>query len=311
MTTSPSLKLKFNQQQNNEQQPLPTILPQLMISLARNAMREEIYLTPKPGLVDANNNGSHNDMTLDTFILSINAISPYIGQFLLASWNAPNCPASELLSLLRPIGINAEKAMFKATNGVNTHKGMIFILGLISGAVGWLRARNMHVDANGISEVIQTACQHLVEEELTQQSNEVSNSATAGEKTYQKYGLSGARGEAESGLSSIIHYALPAYKKSLKNGATTQQAMHHTLLTLLANNNDSNLVSRGGLEGLSFVKARASELLKQKEDRFFCFEKSLVDFDNQLMAKNLSPGGSADLLAATWLINEIEQLFNS
>lgn len=313
MTMHAATRLQFDQPKNISistqlTQPSSFSLPRLMANLASNAMMQEIFLTPKPGLVDARNNGAHNDMTSDTFIASINAISPYLEQFVSVGLNDPSCQVSELLARLRPIGIDAEKAMFKATRDINTHKGMIFIMGLICGAVGWLRVRRLPINACQISEVISDACQGLVQDELAMKSELVSE--TAGERIYQQYGICGARGEAASGLQTIMHCALPAYKECIGKGATEKQAMLHTLITLMSINDDSNLVSRGGLEGLSYVKNRATELLKVGGFQSPNLEQALIDFDCQLIALNLSPGGSADLLAATWLIHELEKLFN-
>ncbi|MEH0390050.1 triphosphoribosyl-dephospho-CoA synthase CitG [Vibrio mimicus] len=283
-------------------------LPRLVGHLAYHAMMLEVHLTPKPGLVDTVNNGAHRDMDLNTFIVSAEAIAPYLQSFVSAGWESAGNPAAQLLTSLRPIGIEAEQAMFNATKGVNTHKGMIFILGLICGSVGWLKANQLKIDALHIGETIRQACQFLVIDELKAKRD--CEPETAGERIYRQYGLTGARGEAASGLAMVTQHALPAYQTCLAQGASTEQALWHTLLVLMANNNDSNLVSRGGLEGLRFVQEQAQQLLVKGGFLYQDIEQALTSLDHVLIEKHLSPGGSADLLAATWLIHELVQLFN-
>ncbi|WP_154115022.1 triphosphoribosyl-dephospho-CoA synthase CitG [Vibrio cincinnatiensis] len=280
-------------------------LPRLVGHLAYHAMMLEVHLTPKPGLVDTVNNGAHRDMDLNTFILSAEAIAPYLQSFVSVGWECAGNPAAQLLTALRPIGIEAEQAMFAATQGVNTHKGMIFILGLICGSVGWLKANQLKIDAQHIGETIRQACQFLVIDELKVKREP----ETAGERIYRQYGLTGARGEAASGLAMVMRHALPAYQACLIQGASTEQALWHALLVLMANNNDSNLAARGGLEGLRFVQDQAQQLLAKGGFLYQEIEQALSVLDNALIEKDLSPGGSADLLAATWLVNELVQLF--
>ncbi|MGL4380533.1 MAG: triphosphoribosyl-dephospho-CoA synthase CitG [Vibrio sp.] len=282
-------------------------LPRLVGHLAYHAMMLEVHLTPKPGLVDTVNSGAHRDMDLNTFIASAEAIAPYLQAFVSAGWRCAASPAAQLMTVLRPIGIEAEQAMLNATQGVNTHKGMIFILGLICGSVGWLKANQLKIDALLIGDTIGQACQFLVIDELKVKHD--AECETAGERIYRQYGLTGARGEAASGLAMVTQHALPAYQTCLTQGASTEQALWHTLLVLMANNNDSNLAARGGLAGLHFVQAQAQQLLTQGGFLYQEIEQALTSLDHILIEKHLSPGGSADLLAATWLIHELVVLF--
>ncbi len=280
-------------------------LPALIANLTYHAMMLEVHLTPKPGLVDTVNNGAHDDMTLNTFIISGKAITPYFEQFVQTGMAQAAKPAEQLLPEIRPIGIAAEAAMLQATGGVNTHKGMIFIMGLLCAAIGWLKGREATINVAAISSVIAAACANLVQDELATKSVATS----AGERNFHQYGLTGARGEAASGLYHIVAVALPAYRRSLAADASTEQAMWYALLVLMAENNDSNLVSRGGIDGLRYVQGYAQKLLQQPL-AYDALEIALRDFDKELIARHLSPGGSADLLAATWLIHEVAQMFS-
>ncbi|QMV14384.1 triphosphoribosyl-dephospho-CoA synthase CitG [Vibrio spartinae] len=276
--------------------------------LAYHAMMLEVHLTPKPGLVDTVNQGAHHDMDLALFVHSAEVLAPYMIGFVRAGWLHHHQPLSSLLAELRPIGIDAEVAMFQATSGVNTHKGMIFSMGIICGVVGWLQANQRNMSACAISDAVSQCCQHLVWDEL--QEIERRAPVTQGEKLYQQYGVTGARGEAASGFETVMVHALPAYQSAIAQGVSTEQALWQTLLVLMAHNQDTNLLSRGGMTGLLYVQQYASSLLASGGIAHPDIEMALNQFDRRLIERHLSPGGSADLLAVTWLMAELEKLLS-
>lgn len=259
--------------------PRPADVP----ALAEAALWQELELTPKPGLVDRLNNGSHRDMDHALFVRSIRAIAPWLSRFAELGDAHADSPAGEQLRIIRPMGIACEQAMYAATNGVNAHKGGIFALGLLCFAAG--RVKN--VSADGLCCEVSNICSGLVSRELAGRSGQ----ATAGERQYQQYGLTGARGEAESGFATVRR-ALDAW---------SGRSLHGLLLRLMAINQDSNLVSRGGIEGLRYVQGYARELLANGWDN-----QALLEMDNALIERNLSPGGSADLLSVGWVLSQIK-----
>ena len=249
--------------------------------LAEEALWLELELTPKPGLVDTLNSGSHRDMDHAMFARSIAAIAPWFSRFAeLGSEHADN-PAAEQLRLIRPMGMACEQAMYAATGGVNTHKGGIFALGLLCFAAGRVKTATAESLCGEMSDI----CAGMVARELAGRSG----IATAGERQYQQYGLTGARGEAESGFATV-RAALAQWNGNL----------HELLLRLMAVNQDSNLVSRGGMDGLRYVQGYAKALLANGWDR-----KALIEMDAALIARNLSPGGSADLLSVGWVLAKL------
>ncbi|MGG2143105.1 triphosphoribosyl-dephospho-CoA synthase CitG [Symbiopectobacterium sp. RP] len=258
-------------------------------ALAEEALWQELELTPKPGLVDKNNNGSHRDMDHVLFVRSIQAISPWFARFEDAGRAFALHTDSEQLPLLRPIGIACEQAMLRATNGVNTHKGGIFALGLLCFAAGRLAEKGIQINALSLSSQVSGLCQGMVQRELASRQSR----ATAGEKQFHQFGLTGARGEAESGFATVMQHVLPYWNP---------RAMHEMLLRLMAVNPDSNLVSRGGITGMSYVQRYAGELLVYGWNI-----RDLKEIDRQFIARNLSPGGSADLLAVAWVLGECER----
>lgn len=265
--------------------------------LAWQAMMAEVNLTPKPGLVDKYNTGAHKDMALTDFHLSANAIAQHFPTFLHAGAQYKELPLHQLLKMIRPIGIACEQSMFQATKGVNTHKGSIFSLGLILTAIGRLLALNKPVSAPAISVIVSHMCQGI-----TAELKQVSVHPTAGQKLYQMFGLTGARGEAESGYQLVINLSLPYYLKQLIEGKPQELALLQTLLLLMANNDDTNVANRGGLQGLSWLKKQAQDLLNHGGLTELADLSKIQQFDKACIINNLSPGGSADLLILTWFL---------
>lgn len=249
--------------------------------LAEDALWHELELTPKPGLVDRCNNGSHRDMDHALFTRSIKAIAPWFERFAALGEEHADKPAADQLRLLRPVGIACEQAMYNATGGVNTHKGGVFALGLLCFAAGRVSA----VSADSLCLEVAEICRGLVRRELHARSA----TATAGERQFRQFGLTGARGEAESGFATV-RSVLPHRRRDQP---------HALLLRLMAVNPDSNLVSRGGMSGLRYVQDYARRLLQDGWDRH-----ALEEMDQALIARNLSPGGSADLLSVAWVLGE-------
>jgi len=255
----------------------------MITKLAYSALIKEVELTPKPGLVDRLNSGSHKDMDIDTFYVSAKAIKPFIKEFLhLREFNE-----------LRKVGLECEKAMFKATNGINTHKGMVFSLAVVCGAIGRVEC------FEDIQKEIIYLCKDLIKNDL-----EKSNMAkTHGEEFYLKTKHTGIRGEAVSGYATIFQKSLPFYEKNLSLFGE-EVAMKLTLLYLMSFTDDSTLFARGGLEGLEFVKKESKKILHVKN-----LDKNLIEFDSRMREKNLSSGGSADLLALTWFLYQVKHLW--
>ncbi|AUH00341.1 triphosphoribosyl-dephospho-CoA synthase CitG [Prodigiosinella confusarubida] len=269
------------------------IFPDVSV-LAEEALLRELELTPKPGLVDRDNNGSHRDMDHRLFQKSIDAISPWFQIFTEQGELYAHLPVDQQLQLLRPLGMDCEQAMFAATGGVNTHKGGVFSLGLLCFAAGRLQTQGQWLSCERLCDEVSKMRQGLVARELVGRNE--SDMATAGERLFRRYGLRGARGEAESGFATVRHHVLPFW-----NQETEMRQLHSALLRLMAVNLDSNLVSRGGPDGLAFVQNYAAELLKNG-----WAHRDLCAMDKILISRNLSPGGSADLLSVSWVLASIQ-----
>lgn len=271
--------------------------------LSCRAMMEEVLLTPKPGLVDRRNSGSHRDMDRHSFARSARAVADGLPEFVYLGYAQGDVPAAQVLSSLREPGMACERAMYRATGGVNTHKGAVFAFGLLCAAAGRLLARGAAMEAPTLCREAADVCRGMVMRELAS----VKEARTAGERFYLSYGFTGARGEAESGFATALDYGLPAYRESLHKGWNGERSLHQALLALMANNDDTNLVSRGGVEGLHFAQREATALLNDGGMAHPQAKARLAALDDAFIAKNLSPGGSADLLAVTWFLAHLPQ----
>ncbi|MGB7800993.1 triphosphoribosyl-dephospho-CoA synthase CitG [Buttiauxella sp.] len=283
---------------------LPLVLPDAYATLAWRAMLTEVNLSPKPGLVDRINSGAHKDMALDDFHRSAEAIQTWLPRFIEYGGFSTQLSPEDVLQGLRPLGMACEAEMFRATAGVNTHKGSIFSLGLLCAAIGRLLQLRLAVTAETICSTVATFCRGLTERELRQNNQQL----TSGQRLYQQMGLTGARGEAESGYSLVIQHALPHYRSLLAKDLDPELALLDTLLLLMSVNGDTNVASRGGAEGLRWLQKQATKLLQQGGIRTPADLEYLRQFDKQCIERNLSPGGCADLLIVTWFLAQISQV---
>ncbi|MDR1592247.1 MAG: [citrate (pro-3S)-lyase] ligase [Prevotellaceae bacterium] len=255
---------------------------------AANALYEELNTTPKPGLVDKEDNGAHNDMTYDLMRRSIDAIHPCFEQLVKMGMEYAGKPFKDVFLETRTIGINAEKAMLAATGGVNTHRGTIFSMGLCIVAVSMLLARGEALTPEKISETISAIAIHF---ERQTDSN--------GGKVYQKYNIKGALDNARDGYRDMFTTVLPAYTKMIENGENRNTANIRILLLIISVLDDSNVFHRKGAEVALTVKTCAAELYKS-----YNVEK-VRELNTYFIQNNISPGGSADMLAMIIFLEDI------
>jgi len=272
-----------------------------MADLVVESLLIEVHATPKPGLVDLRNTGSHRDMDVSTFVASARALRPLLGRFFTAGVEAADLPAYEVQERLRPIGLDCERAMFAATGGVNTHKGSIFAFGLLIGAAGRVWAATGELDSEAVCADVAAIVENIVARELMRPGE----ARTAGERLFRRHGLTGARGEAASGFASVREGSLPVFERALARGADLDHALRAAFLHLLAHNDDTNIAARGGIDGLVWARSQAEALTAAGGAALPDFVARLEALDDAFIARNLSPGGSADLLAMTWALHRL------
>lgn len=261
--------------------------------LAVQALILEAETTPKPGLVDERNNGSHPDMTLDMFRRSADALKDYFKACAFLGFDTDDLRA--LYTLLQPEGLKAEQAMLAATNGVNTHKGAIFSLGILCAAAAHGEKHGNSRDPRAVCRIAGSIPKYAVARYLEKLNEE--SAVTFGERLYVKTGLSGIRGEVADGYPSVLKIALPALERYLSLSCSLKDAGARALIHLLAQTKDTTLVKRGGLERAGQISGLAKQMLEGDMSR-----GELCALDDLFIRENLTCGGCADLLACTYFL---------
>lgn len=253
-------------------------IPYLVADLAERALRLELDTTPKPGLVDRRDNGAHKDMDYALMSKSISALRPYLTR--LAVESAKDIDPAKI----KEIGIEAEKAMLKATGGVNTHKGALFCIGLSVAAASCLACSTGAVDAYSFKELVSRAASEIP-----------SARGTHGAEAKRSFKAVGALENARAAYPELFADWLPYYR-SLEGDLF---CCHKTLLHIMTTLDDTNILHRRGAEGLAHAEAEAARLLEDFS------ESGLSSLNKDFIRENISPGGSADMLSLTIFINSI------
>lgn len=263
---------------------------ELSTKLASDALKALLYevdVQPKPGLVDPIDHSTHLDMGAFTFIDSAISLQPYFKEFAQTGIDFEGEDLTELFALIRPIGIEAEKPMYQATGGVNTHKGAIFSLGILLAAAGF--------DQENIQNIVKRMLRGLVESDFKDLNQKAD--LTNGERMYLQYGITGIRGEAEKGFPLVFEKSLPFLQARFGNDFGT--VLLDTLMVIVSESYDSNVVKRGNLESLENVQKYAENILEVGGCSHPEGQEILADMNSYCNENNLSLGGSADLLIIT------------
>lgn len=269
--------------------------------LAYEAMLAELDAGPKPGLVDPFDCGAHGDMDYAVFRRSADSIAPF---FVRMEERARGREASpELFIELRTIGRIAEKVMFETTGSVNTHKGQIFLFALLIAAAADREQSSEEGsrDIKHLSAAVRYMSAGMVRRELTDELKRRSV-RTHGEQLYVQYGSTGIRGEAEAGFPALFKTGLPVYSAALAEGLSFNEAAVECLLHLMCVCEDSTLLYRGGPEGLRRIRRMSRRVLESGGMRSPRGRAGIEWMNRRCIELNLSPGGSADLLAGTIFI---------
>lgn len=308
------------------QETLDLELAEQIGALAIRSLLYELLTTPKPGLVDMNNNGSHSDMDPFTFAASAAALTPYFRKCASEGIHGRDIPAEALLPTLRYLGREAESAMFAATKGINTHKGAIFSLGLLCAAAGRLGAlpspdpadennpEHLHTyhtslpslggftlptaSPEALCKEAATIVKGITERDLCALTED--SALTKGQKLFLSHGLTGARGQAEAGFPAVLQTGLPLLKAGLEQGFSIHRSGVGALLAMLAEEPDTALISRSSFQRYALLRRDLQTILRNTP---YPTEEILLTLDKEFISENLSPGGSADLLALCYFLS--------
>lgn len=246
-------------------------IPYIIAHLATRALQAELDTTPKPGLVDKRDNGAHRDMDHALMLRSIRAIHPYFIRLAQLGCSSPQPPHDDIVR----IGIEAERAMFEATGGVNTYKGALFSMGLAVVAAGG--AALCH-NTNAMSSSIAALASRFP---ITK--------GTHGSEAKTKACLKGALDNARDGYRMLFEAWLPFYETCVESA--DPYALHKTLLRIMCDLDDTNIVYRTSLATMLQVKEESKQLLQSFSIM------GLETMNSKFIRCNISPGGSADMLS--------------
>ncbi|MFP9228728.1 triphosphoribosyl-dephospho-CoA synthase [Pectobacterium cacticida] len=258
--------------------------------VATLSLIEEACLSPKPGLVDSRGNGAHHDLTLSLMIRSAQSLTPTFQALALQSWGRPADIA--LRQTIGRLGREGERQMMAVTGGVNTHRGAIWALGLLVCAAAMLTnegdSQTIAIEAARLANLPDSAAPKVFSKGL---------------RATHRYRVPGAREEAQQGFPHVMKLALPQLRRSRERGATEAQARLDALMAIMTSLSDTCVLSRAGLEGLETMQYGARSVLDAGGTAEAAGRAALAALDKQMLALNASPGGAADLLAATLLVD--------
>jgi triphosphoribosyl-dephospho-CoA synthase len=268
----------------------PLSLADRLADLAVDALIDEADLSPKPALVDRRGNGAHTDLHLGLMHASALALWPAFKEMaeVALELREVGVPLREAIGR---IGREGEQAMLVTTNGVNTHRGAIWALGLLVTAAA-LQPKSIALCAARLA---------LLDDRYAP------TPLSHGAQVAQRYGARGAREEAQLGFPSVLQRGLPQLHKSRAKGHGEQNARLDALLAIMTELADTCVLYRAGEPGLQAMQAGAQAVLDAGGSASLSGRRRLHELDQQLIALNASPGGAADLLAATLLLDRIER----
>lgn len=280
----------------------PTTLPYIIAHLATRALHAELDTTPKPGLVDKDNSGAHRDMDHALMSRSIRAIHPYFVRLALLGFAADMPSHDDIVKT----GIEAERAMFEATNGVNTYKGALFSMGLAVVAAAGKAWQGYSITPQALSAAISKLAFAFPDTKGTHGSK-AKQTAASETATFK-----GALDNAREGYPMLFNDWLPFYANLIKNGKP--HALHLTLLRIMCDLDDTNIVYRTSLAMMKQVKEESRSVLSRwseathgtpQADGGTNLDTILGDMNRSFVQRNISPGGSADMLSLVVFINGV------
>lgn len=273
---------------------LPEVAATRIAEMGVSAMRDELETWPKPGLVSHVDSGSHHDMTAAMFHASATAIGPFLGA--LATAGAAGAPMDKL----RRSGMEAEAAMLHATGGINTHRGAIFGLGLLCAAAGC--AWGVTKRGATLGDIVHRRWgEAIMRGPIPLRSH--------GTEVLLRYGAAGARAQAAAGFPAVFEVGLPALRLGRTMASGDEEAARvHSFFALMAVTEDTNLLHRGGAEGLLYAQGEASAFLRGGSVGRADWRGCASAIHRGFVTKRLSPGGCADLLTFSLFVDTFETL---
>jgi len=275
--------------------------PATLARLVVQALLDEVTLTPKPGLVDLRSRGAHTDLNWALMCHSACVLQPVFAALADAGWHS-NEDDDSLRQQIGRIGRHGEALMMAETGGVNTHRGAIWALGLLVTAAAQLAVRGTQISAAAVAERA-AALARLSDRGAPPETG------NKGELACRQYQVSGARGQAMAAFPHVVDIGLPCLRASRARGDTETTARLNALLAIIAQLDDTCVLSRGGEVALLDMQAGAAQVLAAGGAGSQHGSAALLALEAQVLERRVSPGGAADLLAATLFLDQIDNTY--
>jgi triphosphoribosyl-dephospho-CoA synthase len=264
---------------------------------ATDALIEEAHVTPKPALVDRRGSGAHRDLDLAVMERSARSLEPTFAALARASQGKR--PSAALRTELAAIGRAGEAAMMTATQGSNAHRGAIWIVGLlVAGAT--ISGEVAGMQSMAAESIFGTAAQIACFPD-----RDAPLASSNGSRVRMRYGVGGARREAQEGFPHVLRIGLPALRAARRRPIGENAARIDTLLAIMTTLDDTCLLHRAGLPALTAAKSGAQQVLMLGGSSTTSGQAALAKLESRLLALDASPGGAADLLAATLFMDRL------
>lgn len=272
-------------------------LAKRLADLAVQALLDEANLSPKPGLVDRRGSGAHDDLHLGLMIDSAHSLWPTFHAMAEAAQRHASMDSS-LRATVGRLGREGEARMLDVTGGVNTHRGAIWALGLLSSAAA-IHPGDLEPAAVAMRAATLAA---LDDPALSLRQN------SHGAEARRRYGVPGAREQAQQGFPAVIQHGLVQLRRSRANAAGEQNAQLDALLAIMTTLPDTCVLHRAGMAGLNSVQQGARKVLQAGGCAQLAGRRQLRELEHEMLALRASPGGAADLLAATLFLDRLAQM---
>ena len=264
---------------------------------AIRSLHAELVLYPKPGLVSPVDNGSHDDMDAGLFLRSLFSLRHYFIRMAHAG------AQSASFDTLKECGMQAERRMLAATNGINTHRGAIFSLGILCAAAGYCHGHALPLSANNLRSVLRAEWGKA----LLAHANPAVAKLSNGLRVSHLYAVNGARAEGAQGFPAVFEIGIPQLMQSFAAGAQVTEAQVDTLFSLMAQMVDTNIYHRGGVDGAALVRQAAQQFMQSGGTAQTDWCSRALECHHLFVSHNLSPGGAADMLSACWFVYQLTQ----
>ena len=266
-----------------------------LAELVVDALLDEARLAPKPGLVDSRRNGAHTDLDFALMCRSARVLEPAFA-LMAEAGRAARAPTLALRETLGRFGREAEATMMHTTRGVNTHRGAIWAMGLLVAATS---IQGPDATASTVAEVAAIIAQ-------TPDRHAPLRTGNKGEQACREFGVTGARGQAQAGFPHVIELGLPELRRSRTRGDSETASRLNALLAIVSRLDDTCVLSRAGPAALRAFQEQATGVLAAGGVATLSGRRQLRQLDSLALACNASPGGAADLLAATLYLDRLE-----